>query len=189
VKLGLDPRRVATLVALVVALAVVVVVRLRPALLAGGARADARLPQVGRYAVPELGDAGAAARQAPVAGVGRNIFTFGPPPTPTPDPRPTPTPPPSLPPRPIVTPTPPGILLPSGERLAPPPRFSPAYLGWLGPQRLRVAVFRDGEEVLAVPEGATLKTSFVVRKVGVSEVVIGYVGYPENVTTKVQVSR
>ena len=123
------------------------------------------------------------------AGVGRNIFTFGPPPTPTPDPRPTPTPPPSLPPRPIVTPTPPGILLPSGERLAPPPRFSPAYLGWLGPQRLRIAVFRDGEEVLAVPEGATLKTSFVVRKVGVSEVVIGYVGYPENVTTKVQISR
>lgn len=188
-KLGLDPRRVTLLVALVVVLGIVAVVRLRPALLEGRGRPDARLPQIGRYSVPELGSAGATGRQDPVAGIGRNIFTFGPPPTPTPDPRPTPTPPPPLPPRPMVTPTPPGILLPSGERLAPPPRFSPAYLGWLGPQRLRIAVFRDGEEVLAVPEGATIKASFVVRKVGVGDVVIGYVGYPENVTTKVQISR
>ena len=181
-----DPRQLAILVALVVVLAVVAMVRLRPALTAGGA-ATTPVGQVSSYRVPVV--------EEPVAGSAggetaarRNLFTFGPPPTPTPDRRPTATPAPTLPPRPLPTPTPPGIMTSRG-RMPDPPAFTPTFLGWLGPQRLLVGVFRDGEEVLAVPVGSTVKDRFILREVGPTAAVIGFVGYPDDVKRQVPLAR
>jgi hypothetical protein len=64
-----------------------------------------------------------------------------------------------------------------------------SYLGWLGPDRLPVAVFRDGDDVLAVPVGGTMKQKFVVRQVGPTGVTVGFVGYPNDVTSRVPLAR
>jgi len=183
-----DGSKIGLLVVLVVALVVVVAIRLRPALLPGVAGTSGSLPTIGTYKVPtlEVGEARVPGGQVTAQ---RNLFTFGPPPTPTPDPRPTPTPPPTLPPRPMPTPTPSGVLLGDGRRLAPPPRFTLPYLGWLGPDRLPVAVFRDGDDVIAVPVGETLKDVFILKMVGPVDVTIGFVGYPPEITTKVALSK
>ena len=176
----------AILVALLVVFAVVAMVRLRPALTEAGAAATT-VGQVSDYRVPVV--------QEPVAGSAgaetaarRNLFTFGAPPTPTPDRRPTATPAPTLPPRPIPTPTPSGIMTSRG-RMPDPPTFTPTFLGWLGPQRLLVGVFRDGEEILAVPVGGTMKDRFVLREVGPTAAVIGFVGYPDDVKRQVPLAR
>jgi len=184
-----DPRKVAALVVLLGVLAAVVIYRVRPALVgAVGGGADAATA-AGKYAVPELDEATGFGRTVPTPNAARNLFTYGPPPTPTPDLRPTPTPPPTLPPRPPrPTATPAGVMV-GDKRLPPPPRFTLSYLGWLGPDRLQIAVFRDGEDVVAVPVGETIKNSFVVRQVGPADVTIGYVGYPDSVSTNVPVSR
>lgn len=181
-----DPRRMAILVALLVILAVVAMVRLRPALTAGGA-ATTSVGQVSSYRVPVV--------EAPVAGSAgeettarRNLFTFGAPPTPTPDRRPTATPAPTLPPRPIPTPTPRGIMTSRG-RMPDPPNFTATFLGWLGPQRLLIGVFRDGEEIVAVPVGGTMKDRFILREVGPTAAVIGFVGYPDDVKRQVPLAR
>jgi hypothetical protein len=184
-----DPRKVALLVVLTGVLAAVLVLRVKPALQGSVARAGSAAPRMGDYVVPELSWGQSTERVLPTPSSSRNLFTYGPPPTPTPDTRPTPTPPPTLPPRPRPTPPPAGIDVGNGRRLPPPPRFTLAYLGWLGPDRLRIAVFRSGEDVLAVPEGDTVKSSFIVRRVGPADVTIGYVGYPDTVSTKVPVSR
>jgi hypothetical protein len=52
-----------------------------------------------------------------------------------------------------------------------------------------VAVFREGDDVLVAPVGSVVKEKFVVRDVGPTTVTIGYLGYPENVTTQVPLSR
>jgi hypothetical protein len=70
-----------------------------------------------------------------------------------------------------------------------PPKFQLSYLGWLGPDRLQVAVFRDGEDVLAVPVGESVKDKFIVREVSATGVTIGFVGYPANVTSRVALAR
>jgi hypothetical protein len=185
-----NARKVGLLVLLLAVLAGVVVLRVRPALLEGVRGGSGALPVTGTYHVPVLAwrDEGGGTT-AGEGGTGRNIFTFGPPPTPTPDPRPTPTPAPTLPPRPQPTPTFAGVVLPDGKRLPPPPRFTLSYLGWLGPDRLPVGVFRDGEEVLAVPRGEVIAKVFILRDVGPTDATIGFVGYPETVLAKVQISR
>ncbi len=185
-----NARKVGLLVLLLAVLAAVIVLRVRPALLEGVGGGGGALPAAGTYRVPVLAwrDEGEAATAAERE-ARRNIFTFGPPPTPTPDPRPTPTPAPTLPPRPQPTPTFAGVVLPDGKRLPPPPRFNLSYLGWLGPDRLPVGVFRDGNEVLAVPRGEVIAKVFILREVGPTDATIGFVGYPETVLTKVQISR
>ena len=184
-----DPRKIAVLVALAGVLAVLIVYRVRPAVVGPVAAERPSAGKAGRYDVPALSFGVSTTRTLPTPSSGRNLFTFGAPPTPTPDPRPTPTPAPTLPPRPRPTPTPAGITLPDGNRLPPPPRFSLTYLGWLGPDRLQVAVFRDGDDVLAVPVGEKVKGSFLIRQVGPADVTIGFVGYPDSITTKVPISR
>lgn len=185
-----DPRRLALLAGLLVVLAAVVVYRLKPALVEGVVGAASTAPgKIGSYDVPRLGwDPSATPRSAPQEG-GRSLFTYGPPPTPTPDLRPTPTPPPTLPPRPTVVSTPPGITLPDGKRLPLPPAFSMTYLGWLGPDRLPIAVFREADEVVVFARGDTIRDRFILREVGPSSVTVGFVGYPESVTKKVPLSQ
>jgi hypothetical protein len=181
-----DPRRLVLLVVLLVFLAIAVMVRLRPALTAGGGSAT-DVSKVSDYRVPVV--------QEPVAGSAgaettarRNLFTYGPPPTPTPDRRPTATPAPTLPPRPMPSPTPRGIMTSRG-RMPDPPNFTATFLGWLGPQRLLVGVFRDGDEIVAVPVGGTMKDKFILREVGPNAAMIGFVGYPEDVTRQVPLAR
>ncbi len=184
-----DPRKVAVLVVLLGLLVIVVLFRVRPAIRGSSAGANTAELHTGTYTVPGLGSGMDVAASLPTPEAGRNLFTYGPPPTPTPDTRPTPTPRPTLPPRPLPTAPPAGIMTAGGKRLPPPPRFAMTYLGWLGPDRLPVAVFKQGEEVLAVPEGDTLKGSFVIRHIGPTEVTIGFVGYPADVTTRIPLSR
>ena len=182
-----NPKNVAALALLLVALAVVIAVRLRPALVPASAARGGRAIQVGSYAVPALGWDRSKERVVPTPASGRNLFTFGAPPTPTPDHRPTPTPLPTRPP--LPTPTPEGIYVNGKWILPPPPKFPLSYLGWLGPDRLQVAVFRDGEDVLAVPIGDSVKGKFIVREVSATGVTICFVGYPANVTSKVALAR
>ncbi|HNX50353.1 MAG TPA: hypothetical protein PKL08_09325 [Thermoanaerobaculaceae bacterium] len=186
-----DPRRLAVLLVLLLVAVVYGVTRLRQGAVGGGSGAAA-MPQLGNYSVPGLGWDRSAARVMPTPGGGRNIFSFGPPPTPTPDRRPTPTPPPTQPPRPTVprpTPTP----APWGT-MPPPPPFPLTFVGWLGPERLLVAIFKDGEDVVAAAKGDKVKEKFIIRDITISgvpdpSVTIGFVGYPELVTTKVPLAR
>ncbi len=185
-----DPRKVSYLAVLLVVLAVVVAYRLKPALVENVVGGSAAPPgTVGDYDVPSLGWS-ASEEPAKIEGGGaRSLFTYGPPPTPTPDLRPTPTPPPTLPPRPYVPPTPAGIEVEGGKRLPPPPAFSMTFLGWLGPDRQPIGVFRDGGEIVVFARGDTVKNRFILREVGPSSVTVGYVGYPANVTKKVPLSQ
>ena len=161
------PRNVAVLAALLVVLAVVAIVRLRPVLVSGAAAGNDKAVHVGSYSVPVLGWDRLEERVVPTPRAGRNLFTFGAPPTPTPE----------------------GIYVNGKWILPPPPSFSLSYLGWLGPNRLPVAIFRDGDEVLAVAVGETVKLKFIVREVDPTGVTIGFVGYPPNVTSKVVLAR
>jgi hypothetical protein len=183
-----DPRKIALLVALLVVLVGAIVYRLRPALVQNIVSGQAKVPKAGIYDVPTLGWNPDATRAVPTPGSSRSLFAYGPPPTPTPDLRPTPTPMPTLPPRPVIIPTPPGISLADGNRLPLPPPFPWSYIGWLGPDRLPVAVFLDGGDVVVVPRGDTIKSRFVLRDVGPNDVVIGFVGYPDSVTRKVPIA-
>jgi hypothetical protein len=180
-----SPRQVALLAVLIVLLVVVAVVRLRPALMGGGEGSPKGGVTVGSYKVPQLGWDRTVERKVPAPDSQRNLFTYGPPPTPTPDPRPTPTPVPTLPPRPRPTPRPEVLA----RRTPPPPSFNMSYMGWLGPDRLPVAVFKEGNDVLIAPQGTTLKDKFIIRAVTATGVTLGYVGYPDDVNTTVQVSR
>ncbi|HPC83203.1 MAG TPA: hypothetical protein P5234_07565 [Thermoanaerobaculaceae bacterium] len=177
-----DPRRLALLLVLLAAAAVFGLTRWRPTLL-GGAGSGGALPPVKSYTVPDLGWSRLGGRELPTPGTVRNLFTYGPPPTPTPDRRPTPTPLPTRPPVPVVprpTPTP-------GP--PPPPAFTLTYIGWLGPSRLPVAVFRDGEEIVAAARGDTLKNKFIIREVKATGVTVGYVGFADTVNTEVPLAR
>jgi hypothetical protein len=182
-----DPKKVAILAVLLLVLATVVALRLRPTLIASVGASGVKLAHIGSYTVPVLEWGRTTPREVPTPHTGRNLFTFGAPPTPTPDRRPTPVPPPPPPPRP--TPTPAGVYVDGRWTLPPPPPFPMSYLGWLGPDRLQVAVFREGDDVLAVPVGETVKQKFVVRAIDPAAVTIGFVGYPKDVTTRVPLAR
>ncbi|HQT93065.1 MAG: hypothetical protein B7Z61_10815 [Acidobacteria bacterium 37-71-11] len=186
-KPGANGNKAVLLAVLLAVLVVVAVVRLRPALAPGVEAGRGAALRIGSYAVPELGWDRSQRRVVPTPAVGRNLFTFGAPPTPTPDRRPTISPPP--PPPPTPTPTPAGIYVNGKWILPPPPPFTLAYLGWLGPDRLPVAIFRDGDNVLAVPVGESVKQKFIVREVGPTGVTVGFVGYPTNVVNKVPLAR
>ncbi|MGV8041150.1 MAG: hypothetical protein AB2L07_14115 [Thermoanaerobaculaceae bacterium] len=177
-----DPRRLALLLVLLAAVVVFGLIRWRPAFF-GGTGSGGSLPQVRSYTVPALGWSRVGGRELPTPGAGRNLFTYGPPPTPTPDRRPTATPLPTRPPQPIVarpapTPGPP-----------PPPAFTLTYIGWLGPDRLPVAIFRDGEEIVAAARGDTLKQKFIIREVKATGVTVGFVGFADTVKTEVPLAR
>jgi hypothetical protein len=120
---------------------------------------------------------------------GRNPFTFGAPPTPTPNL----TPPPTLPPRP-ATPTPRPTRprpTPVDEHggLGPPPEFERRYIGYLGPDHTPVAVFRtqveDNDVIEVAMLGEVIDGTFIVCDIGLESVEIGFIGYPEEVTTRV----
>ncbi|MEW6337555.1 MAG: hypothetical protein AB1625_09180 [Acidobacteriota bacterium] len=185
-----DPRQLAILATLVVALIVVVLLRVVPSVAPQAGTSDVGgLPPISRVNVPTLGWSPDSDRQVGTPQARRNLFTYGAPPTPTPDLQPTPTPAPTLPPRPFATPTPRGILLADGRRMPDPPAFPLPYVGWLGPDRLKVAVFRDGAEMVVVPVGEKVRDRFILREITPTGVRIGHTGYPDEVTTFVPLAR
>lgn len=134
---------------------------------------------------------------------GRNLFAYGQPPRPAtaaPPPRKTKRPPPS--PRiaeqqtPVKVKTPPPPLLPPQTAVQParpiPPRVNFKYIGYIGPNAARIAVFsvstEDGKEIALAREGEILQMGatadlpavqekldqFLVRTIGYEEVEIGY---------------
>lgn len=98
----------------------------------------------------------------------RNIFQFGRKPAPPPPP-----PPPLPPPPPVVRTEPPPPAVPR------PPNFNMSLLGVFGPERRRIAVFRNGEELVNVLENETLGGQFIVHKINLESVDIQFVGFPE----------
>jgi hypothetical protein len=115
----------------------------------------------------------------------RNPFTYGVPPTPTPNL----TPPPTQPPRPTPVPRPPTPTpTPWPGGMGPPPNFDRTYIGHLGPDRLLVAVFRKGDELEVAVAGDVLSEKFILLSVGLESVEIGFVGYPEEVVTRVPIA-
>ena len=121
---------------------------------------------------------------------GRNIFRYGPPPAPE-----TPPPPPG--------PTPEEIqrrreqqqrrlAAQQNARPATPPKAVPPsidfkFLGSFGPEGRLLAVFSNGEEILDVFEGEVFLEKFIVRKIGMESVTIGFVGFEDEQVEVIEV--
>ena len=60
-----------------------------------------------------------------------------------------------------------------------PPPVDVVYLGSFGSDKMRLAVFTDGNEIFNVPEGNVLKEKFVVVRIGFESADLGFVGFPE----------
>lgn len=184
-----DPRRTLLLLVLLVFLGVLAFYRLFGNQTGPSASREGEAPKAGSYTVPVLGYEPGEPKAVPTPVALRSLFTYGAPPTPTPDMRPTPTPMPTVPPVIYPTPTPDCIPVPDGRCLPRPGQVQLTYIGWLGPNRLPVAVFRDGEEILTVKEGETVKGKYILQKVGPTSVTVGFVDYPKEVTQTVQLAR
>jgi hypothetical protein len=178
-----EKRRLAVLASILVVLLVVLVVRqlkqAGPASEGGVTSGLAYTP----HALPNLESVDASGRVGKASE--RNPFRYGRPPTPTPNMTPRPT----LPPAPTATPRPTPTPLPRSWP-GPPPAFDREYLGSFGPRRLTVAVFRRGGELEVAVQGQVLDgpngaETFVVRDIGLESVEIGFVGFPEEVTSRV----
>jgi len=167
---------------------IVLAVRYFPHGTAGGSSTSEGAIQFALEKVPVLNMEVLTPVPKPTGGIGRNPFAYGPKPTPTPaPPRPTSPPVPTRPPRP--TPTPRLIHTADGRALPPPPKFRDKFIGYLGPPDRMVAVFRNGEKVRVQMEGGVLDGKFIIREVGFQSVEIGFVGYPEEVTTRVPLEK
>lgn len=127
--------------------------------------------------------------------IGRNIFRYGVPKrteTTTAEPgreggRNAQRVPPKVVPEPLTfqeQPQPPRIETPQKKE---PPYFNYRYLGFFGPQDKKLAVFSDGKEIIDVFEGETIMDKFILKKIGYESVTIGFVGFPEDITQKIEV--
>lgn len=143
-----------------------------------------------QHSLPSLGSVEVGDDVVSQSRVDRNPFLYGPPPTATPDPRPRPTPAPRPtrrppPARPSPTPTPMGWRRP--------PDFTMEYIGNFGPAGRQVAVFRkkteDSAEISVALEGGIVEKDFIVRKIDLESVVIGFVGFPEKEIKRVPLAQ
>ncbi len=114
---------------------------------------------------------------------GRNLFRYEPekasppPPTPPPPPpkpvddgRPPPPPPPPPPPK--------------------PPSFTLSLFGILGPEARRIAVFKEGKDVIvSALEDEVLQEKFIVHRIGYQTVDIKFVGFPDVEPHQVKLDR
>ncbi len=183
-----ERKRLTLLFGVLVVVLIVLVIRYLPHGAEAGSSASEGDVQFTVHRVPVLAMEVLTPVPEPTGGIGRNPFAFGPKPTPTPaPPRPTRPPLPTRPPRP--TPTPRLIRTRDGRSLPPPPPFRDTFIGYFGPANRMVAVFRKGEKVRVQVEGGVLDEKFIVRHVGYQSVEIGYVGYPEEVTTRVPLEK
>lgn len=112
---------------------------------------------------------------------GRNIFRFGAKPA-APQP-PTPPPPPRLPPK--TGPPPP----PPPPPKARPPKFQLRLFGIFGPGSRRIAVFKDGDDILIKLEGAQIQEKFIVHGINYETVDIAFVGFPDEKPLRVRIEK
>jgi len=193
-KLGTERVRLALLLAVLAAAAVVAGIRLLGSGgIGGGSSRSGELEYEARNIQP-LQTEGIGRQDEQSVESGGNPFAFRPPPTPTPNltPQPTPIPRPTMPPRP--TPTPRIAIGADGEPKPPPPPFNREYIGHFGPELMQVAAFRmEGEEsgsseIDVAVAGTVLDGIFIVREIGLESVVIGFVGYAPSEDTRVPLS-
>ncbi|HVS16367.1 MAG TPA: hypothetical protein VMV46_20835 [Thermoanaerobaculia bacterium] len=105
---------------------------------------------------------------------GRNPWRFEAPPAPPPVVRPTPAPLPA----PVVVETPVEVAPIEPPKPQPPP-IDVELRGILGPERLRLAVFHDGEVIYNAGVGDVVKGKFRVEDIQIESVLVGYVGFPD----------
>jgi len=126
--------------------------------------------------------------------IGRNIFRYGPPKIAQQPQIPTKLPgrevagiPPRVPSEPLATETQsPSSHIEREQKIQPPP-FTYKYLGFFGPQDKKLAVFYDGKEIMDLFEGETIENKFIVKKIGFESVTIGFIGFPDDITQKIEV--
>lgn len=106
---------------------------------------------------------------------GRNPWRF----EAAPAPRPVETrpPPPVAAPPPVEKP--PAEVAPAEPPKPKPPQVDFELRGIMGPERLRIAVFDDGEAIINAVEGAVVKGKFRVEKIQIESVLLGYVEFPD----------
>ncbi len=122
--------------------------------------------------------------------VGRNLFRYAPPKPPEASPggRPgaggpggkAPAPPPEA-----LTPPPP--VQPPAPPKPQPPAVTVRYLGAFGPEGKMLAVFTDGGEIYNVFAGETFASRYILRRINLETVELGFVGFPEDITEKLEV--
>ncbi|HPR65466.1 MAG TPA: hypothetical protein PK014_14775 [Thermoanaerobaculia bacterium] len=115
---------------------------------------------------------------------GRNIFRYYQPPPPKPTPAPPPPPP-----------DPETVKQRQAEQQQrmeemrkaqeekqkpKPPAITFKYLGHFGPEGRLLAVFVNDGEILDVFEGETFLDKYILHKIGLESVSIGFVGFPDN---------
>ncbi len=173
---------------LVVIAVVVVLYQLRGGRGSGGGAHGQASVEFKPHVIPELLPVAAGQEPGSETGKIRNPFVYGPPPTPTPNLTPPPTRPPArtLPPRPTPTPN---LIEVGGRKLPPPPPFDQEFIGYFGPRNRLVAVFRKGKTLNVAVAGDVLEDTYVLQSVGLESVTIGFVGYPEEVTTRVPLAQ
>lgn len=105
--------------------------------------------------------------------IGRNPFRFGAKPAPPAPPRLAPRPDPIEPPKPIEPPPPVdlGPQPPSADHLA--------YLGSFGPRSGQIAVIRGRDDIWTARAGDVLEDQFIVKRIGLESIDIGFVGFPD----------
>jgi hypothetical protein len=72
-----------------------------------------------------------------------------------------------------------------GTPKLPPPPFDRSFVGFFGPKRLLVATFKKDDKLEVAIEGDVLDDIFIIRKIGLESVEIGFVGYTEEENTRV----
>jgi hypothetical protein len=70
-----------------------------------------------------------------------------------------------------------------------PPQFDFKYMGTFGPERAKLAAFSRNGEIVNAREGDTIDGKFVLRRIGIESVEIGYVGFPSDRTDRVPISQ
>ncbi|MEM6457091.1 MAG: hypothetical protein AAF772_18520 [Acidobacteriota bacterium] len=68
-----------------------------------------------------------------------------------------------------------------------PPPVDLALLGIFGPERRRIVTFRqlDGDAIINALEGEVVNGRFIVRRIGLESVDLGFVGFPEDLTERI----
>jgi hypothetical protein len=60
-----------------------------------------------------------------------------------------------------------------------PPPVDVVYLGSIGPAQRRLAVFSNGKAIFNALEGGVVNEKFIVERIGLESVDVGFVGFPE----------
>jgi hypothetical protein len=85
-------------------------------------------------------------------------------------------------PRPIPPPPPP-------PQPAPPPQFTYRFIGTFGNPAAPIATFSNNDQIVNVRVGEIIDNKFILRSIGIESVEIGFVGFPNDVRTRVPLAQ